>query len=97
MTLNTSSEGILTLVRDLEDRPEHLMLLLAFVARVFGILEFVLEFEESIFDVLETVGRGFAVLCCPYGRHVDNRESCLGEGRERKRGKCVVDVLRACT
>lgn len=37
-----------TLVRDLEDGPEHFVLLFAFMAGVFGVFELVLEFEEGI-------------------------------------------------
>lgn len=46
---------------DLEDGPQHLVLLLALVARVLGVFEPVLELEEGVFDVVEAVGRGFAV------------------------------------
>ena len=58
------NSGQHTLVRDLEDGPQHLVLLLALVARVLGVFEAVLEFEEGVFDVVEAVGRGFAVFAC---------------------------------
>ena len=58
-------------MRDLEHRPEHLMLLLAFVASIFGVFELVLKFEERVFDVVEAIRWWFAVLCCADGRHVD--------------------------
>ncbi len=57
-------------MRDLEDGPKHFMLLLAFMARIFGVLEFVLEFEKGVLDVLEAFGRGLAVLCCADCWHV---------------------------
>ena len=46
---------------DLEDWPHHLVLLLALMRSIFRVLEFVGEFEESVFDVLEAVRRRFAV------------------------------------
>jgi hypothetical protein len=44
------SSGIPTLMRNLEDRPQHLVLLLPLVTGVLSVLELVLEFEEGIFD-----------------------------------------------
>lgn len=35
---------------DLKHRPQHLVLLLAFVTSVLGVFELVLEFEECIFN-----------------------------------------------
>ena len=49
---------------NLKHRPQHLMLLLPFVARVLGVFEFVLEFEEGVFDVVEAFGWGFAGFTC---------------------------------
>jgi hypothetical protein len=57
-------------MRDLEDGPQHLVLLLAFVARIFGVLELVLELEQGIFDVLKAIRRRLAVLRGAYSRHV---------------------------
>ena len=37
---------------DLEDRPETLVLLLAFMASVLGVFELVLEFQEGVFDAV---------------------------------------------
>lgn len=42
--------GIHTLMGDLEDGPETLVLLLALVTRVLGVFELVLEFKEGVFD-----------------------------------------------
>ena len=59
-----------TLMGDLEDRPQHLMLLLALVAGILGIFQLVLELEKSIFDVVEAIGWWLAVLSCVSdGRH----------------------------
>lgn len=52
---------ILTLVGDLKDRPQHLMLLLALVACIFGVFHLVGELEESILDVLEAIWWRLAV------------------------------------
>lgn len=54
---------------DLKDRPEHLVLLLAFVAGVLGIFHLVLKLEQRVFNVLEAIRRRLAVLSGPYGRH----------------------------
>lgn len=48
-------EDIRTLMRDLEDWPLHLVLLLAFVGGVLGVFHFVLKLEQSVFDVFEAV------------------------------------------
>ena len=50
---------------DLEHGPEHLMLFLALVARVLGVLEAVLEFEECILDVVEALRRSLTILAGP--------------------------------
>ena len=63
------AKGIRTLVGDLEDRPQHLVLFLAFVRGVFGILHLVRELEEGVFDVVEALGRRLAVARGAEGRH----------------------------
>lgn len=45
-------------MRDLEDRPLHLVLLLSFVAGIFSILHLVGELEEGVLDVVEALWRG---------------------------------------
>ena len=60
---------MLTLMTDLEDRPQHLMLLLAVVGCVFGIFHLVAEFEERVFDVVEAWGWCFAIARGSYRRH----------------------------
>ena len=65
--------SIHTLMCDLEDGPQHLVLLLALVARVLGILHLVAEFEEGVFEVLEAVGWWFTVLGGADGWHGGNR------------------------
>lgn len=57
-------------MRDLKYWPQHLVLLFAFVTRIFGVFELVLELEQSVFDVVETLWWRFAVLCCSDGWHV---------------------------
>ena len=42
-------------MRDLEYGPEHLMLLSALVTRVFGVFEFVLKFEERVYELVSIV------------------------------------------
>jgi len=57
-------------MRDLKDGPQHLVLLLALVARVFGVLEFVLELKKCVFDVVEPLRWWLAILASgSYGRH----------------------------
>lgn len=63
---------------DLEDWPDHFVLFLSFVRGIFGILELVGEFEQSVFDVFEAVGRRLAV-----SGAADRRHSC-----SRDRDKC---------
>lgn len=58
---------------DLEDGPDHFVLLLSFVRGIFGILELVGEFEQSVFDVFEAVGRRLAVFGAADRRHFDLR------------------------
>lgn len=57
-------------MRDLEDGPHHLMLLLAFMRGVFGVLELVGEFEKGVFNVVEAIWRGLAVSGAADRRHV---------------------------
>lgn len=52
-------------MRDLKDRPEHLVLLLAFVACILGVFELVLEFEEGIFD-LYSLSLAYAIRSAAY-------------------------------
>merc|ERR1711981_32482 len=66
-----------TLVRNLEDGPLHLVLLLAFVTRVLGVFHLVGELEEGVFDVVETVRRRLAVLRCSNGGHVGDCDMLL--------------------
>jgi hypothetical protein len=54
---------------DLKDRPEHLVPLLSFVRRIFGVFHLVCELEERVFDVVEAVWWGFAVSRAADGRH----------------------------
>lgn len=44
--------GIHTLMGDLEDGPETLVLFLALVTCVLGVFELVLEFKEGVFDAI---------------------------------------------
>lgn len=61
-------------VRDLEDRPQRLMLLLAFVRRVLCVPHLVAVLEECVFDVVEAGGRRFARVARADGWHF------LGDG-----------------
>lgn len=65
----SSTKGIHTLVGDLEDRPQHLVLLLALVRGILGVLHLVGELEQRVFDVVETLWRRLAVAGCAEGRH----------------------------
>ena len=49
-------------MRDLEDGPQHLVLLFALVACVLGVFELVLELEEGVFDIVEAFGWRLPVL-----------------------------------
>jgi hypothetical protein len=73
-------------MRDLEDGPQHLVLLLAFVTRIFGVLEFVLEFEQGVFDVLKAIRWRLAVLCGANRWHIEGICClCVCELAERER------------
>ena len=54
---------------DLEDGPQHLVLLSALVRGIFGILHLVGEFEECVLNVFEAIWWRFAVLGRTDGRH----------------------------
>lgn len=55
---------------DLENRPRGLVLLFALVRGSFGVLHFVGEFEERVFNVFEAFGRRFAIATgAAYWRH----------------------------
>jgi len=55
---------------NLEDRPDHFMLLLALMRRIFGVLHLVLELQKGIFDVFEAVWRRLLVASTgASGRH----------------------------
>lgn len=54
---------------DLKYRPLHLVPLLALVAGVLGVLHLVAKLEQRVFDVVEAVGRRFAVLGGADGGH----------------------------
>lgn len=49
-------------MRYLKSWPDHLMLLPSFMARIFGVFHLVGELEKGVFDVLEAIGRRFAIL-----------------------------------
>jgi hypothetical protein len=65
----SSTKGIHTLMGDLEDRPQHLVLLLALVRGVLGVLHLVGEFEKGVFDVVEALWRRLTVAGCAERRH----------------------------
>ena len=69
MRSRLSNAGIRTLVRDLKNGPQHLVLLFAFVGGVLGVFHLVLKLEERVFDVFKAVGRGLAVFGCADGWH----------------------------
>ena len=69
LSLFLSTKGIHTLMGDLEDRPQHLVLLLALVRGVLGVFHLVGELEQRVFDVVEALWRGLAVAGCAEGRH----------------------------
>ena len=55
---------------DLENWPQHLMLLLSLMACVLSVFELVLELEESVFDVVKAVRWRFAILGCANSWHL---------------------------
>jgi len=76
-------------VRDLEDRPLHLMLLFAFVACVLGVLHFVGELEKSIFDILEPVWRGLTISASTTDyRHVGSKLKLVLKGDLGRDDRC---------
>lgn len=78
---------------DLEDWPDHFVLLLSFVRGILGVLELVGEFEQSVFDVFEAVRRRLAVSGAADRRHYDLRlETTAVKATEKwtvKRSRCV--------
>lgn len=56
-------------VRDLEDRPEGLVLLFALVRRVLCVAHLVAVFEKCVFDVFKAWWWGFARVARAYRRH----------------------------
>lgn len=56
-----SQKNKLTLMRDLKNRPQHLMPLFTLVRCVLGVLHLVAELQQSIFKIVEAVGWRFAV------------------------------------
>ena len=65
---------------DLENRPQNLISLLAFVGIVLRILHLVGELEEGIFDIVEPFRRRFSVARGTHRRHygdVRSRDVCL--------------------
>jgi hypothetical protein len=59
-----------TLMVDLEDGPEYLMPLLAFVRSILGVFHFIAEFQQRVFDVLKAIGWGFAIAGCADRWHI---------------------------
>lgn len=53
----------------LEDGPQHLVLFLAVMRRIFRIFHFIAKFEQRVLDVVEPRWWGFAVAGCTYRRH----------------------------
>jgi len=56
-------------MRDLKNGPDGFVALLAVVGGGFGVFHLVGEFEEGVFDVVEAVGWGLAVLGGADGWH----------------------------
>ena len=54
------SPALPTLMVNLKDRPQHFMLFLSIVRRIFGILHLIAELEQGIFYVFEAVRWRFA-------------------------------------
>ena len=46
-------------MRDLKDGPEHFMLLFALVARVLGVFELILKFEERVYELVSIILQTF--------------------------------------
>ncbi len=51
----------LTLMRNLEYGPKHLVAPLALVGRVLGVAHLIAELEQRVFNVLKALGRRLAV------------------------------------
>lgn len=67
--------GGLTLMANLENGPEHLVLLLALMRCIFGIFHFIAEFQECVFDVIEACWGWFAIARCANWRHLSGVRS----------------------
>lgn len=68
---------------DLKDGPDHFLLFLSFMRSVLGILEFVGEFEQRVFDVFESIGWGFAVSGATDRRHIGLRNAASADDNEK--------------
>ena len=68
---------MLTLMGDLENRPEHLLPLLALVRGVLCVFHLVGEFEERVLQIGKSVGWGFSIARVRAGRW----HSCWLSGR----------------
>lgn len=67
--------GALTLMANLENGPEHLMFLLALMRCIFGVLHFIAEFQEGVFDVIEACWGWLAIARCADWRHLSDMRS----------------------
>jgi hypothetical protein len=63
-------ELCLTLVADLEDRPEYLVPFLSLVWSILRVFHLVAELQQSIFNVIEAIWRSFAVARGTNGWHL---------------------------
>ena len=68
---------------DLKDGPDHFLLFLSFMRSVLGILEFVGEFEQRVFDVFKSIWWGLAVSGATDRRHIGFEK----RGERRRRGR----------
>ena len=71
--------GSRTLMGDLEHGPDHFLLFLSFMRSILGILEFVGEFEQRVFEVFEAIGWGLAVSGATDRRHFGVQVAASGD------------------
>lgn len=62
--------AVRTLMGDLENGPQNLMPLLAFMRPVLSILHLIAEFEKRVFKIIKSIGRWLATACRPYWWHI---------------------------
>lgn len=82
---------------DLERRPDHFLLFPSFMRSILGVLEFVGEFKQRVFDVFKSIGWGLAVSGATDRRHFESWVAASGDDKEEWAIKSTVNVTTTAT